>query len=145
MVYEDAEKLYAEVRTDMKSLIENTMRVLYPGSLSLSSVASAATSGPLTIFAHNATSFARREIVRVPLTSGGISSRDVLQTTSDGKEGYIMLDCGAGGGFALPSQISIKNLNSEQRSYLPLVTVIDSSWNRRHSAQRGQRTLCAGK
>jgi alpha-mannosidase len=88
MVYEDAEKLYAEVRTDMEALIDNAMRVLYPGSLSLSSVTSAATSGPLTIFAHNTTPFARRDIVRVPLTSGGISSGDVLQTTSDGKEGY---------------------------------------------------------
>jgi alpha-mannosidase len=119
MVYEDAEKLYAEVRTGVEALIDNAMRVLYPGSLSLSSVASAATSGPLTIFAHNTTPFARRDIVRVPLTIGGISSGDVLQTTSDGKEGYIVLEGGAGGGLALPSQISVKNLSGEQLSYLP--------------------------
>jgi alpha-mannosidase len=118
MVYEDAERLYAEVRTDTEALMDNTMRVLYPGSLSLSSVASAATS------THNTTSFSRREIVRVPLTSGGISSGDVLQTTSDGEEGYIVLEGGAGGGLALPSQISIKNLHSEQRSYVSLVTVV---------------------
>ena len=78
MVYEDVEKLYAEVRTDVEALIDNAMRVLYPGSLSPSSVASAATSGPLTIFAHNTTPFAQRDIVRMPLTSGGISSGDVF-------------------------------------------------------------------
>jgi alpha-mannosidase len=125
MVYEDAEKLYAEVRNDIEALIENAIGVLYPGSLSLSSVASASASGPLTIFAHNTTPFSRWDIVRVPLTSGAISSGGVLQTTGDGKEGYIVLEGGIGGGLALPSQIRVKNLKGEQRSYLLLVLGID--------------------
>lgn len=125
MVYKDAEKLYGEVRTDAEGLIDNALRVLYPGSLPLSSAASAPPpSGPLTIFAHNTTFFARRDIVRVPLGKGGIDPASVLQTTGDGKEGYVILEGGAGGGLVLPSQISAKDLDGAQtqtsRSCYPL-------------------------
>jgi len=78
--------------------------VIYPDSLPLSS-----TSGLQTVFAHNTTPFARRDIVRVPL-GGGSSTGNVLQTTSDGKEGYIVLEGGLGGGLVLPSQISAQDL-----------------------------------
>ncbi|KAH9958794.1 hypothetical protein BGW80DRAFT_1256743 [Lactifluus volemus] len=105
MVDEVAEKLYAEVRSDTEALIDNALGVLYPDSLPLSSAVSTSASGPLTIFAHNTTPFARRDIVRVPLAGGGISLGDVLQTTSDGKEGYIVLEGGAGGG--LPCRASV--------------------------------------
>ncbi|KAH9965647.1 glycosyl hydrolases family 38 N-terminal domain-containing protein [Russula compacta] len=111
MVYKDAEKLYGEVRADAEVLIDNALRVLYPGSLPFSSAASAPPpSGPLTIFAHNTTFFARRDIVRVPLGKGWIDSASVLQTTGDGKEGYVVLEGGAGGGLVIPSQISAKDL-----------------------------------
>jgi alpha-mannosidase len=107
MVYDDAEKLYAEVRADAEALVENALQVLYPGSLPLST----ATSGPLTLFAHNTTPFARRDVVRVPLGEKGISSGGaLLQTTSDGKEGYVVLEGGAGGGLVQPSQISANDL-----------------------------------
>jgi alpha-mannosidase len=111
MVYEDAEKLYGEVRTDTEAVVDNALRVLYPGSVPLSSVTTAPPSGPLTVFAHNTTFFPRRDIVRVPLTEGRISSGSVLQMTSDGKEGYVVLEGGAGGGLVLPSQLSTKDLS----------------------------------
>ncbi|KAI0293181.1 glycosyl hydrolases family 38 N-terminal domain-containing protein [Multifurca ochricompacta] len=107
MVYEDAEKLYAEVRADTEALIDSALRVLYPGSLPLSSTPA---SGPLTLFAHNTTPFARQDIVRVPLGLG-ISARDVLQTTSDGKEGYVVFEGGAGGGLVAPGNANFKGLN----------------------------------
>ena len=111
MVYEDAEKLYAEVRADAEALVENALRVLYPGSLPLSSAVPASSSEVLTVFAHNTTPFTRRDVVRVPLGKAGISSEDVLlQKTSDGKEGYVVLEGGVGGGLVLPSQISAKDL-----------------------------------
>jgi alpha-mannosidase len=103
MVYEDAEKLYAEVRRDTEALTEEALCVIYPDSLPLSSVTP---SGPLTLFAHNTTPFARRDIVRVPLACTG----NVLQTTSDGKEGYVVLEGGPGGGLVLPSQIGAQDL-----------------------------------
>jgi alpha-mannosidase len=114
MVYEDAEKLYAEVRADTQTLLDQALRALYPGSVPLSSVATVPASVPLTVFAHNTTFFPRRDVVRVPLAEGRISSGNVLQTTSDGKEGYIFLEGSAGGGLVLPSQISAKDLGGAQ-------------------------------
>ncbi|KAI0287851.1 glycoside hydrolase family 38 protein [Russula brevipes] len=106
----DAEKLYAEVREDTEALVEKALGVLYPGSFPLSGPESA--SGPLTIFAHNTTPFARRDIVRVPLAEGGISSGSVLQTSSDGKGGFVVLEGGVGGGLVLPNQISSKDIGA---------------------------------
>jgi alpha-mannosidase len=121
MVYEDAEKLYAEVRTDTETLVDRALAVLYPSSLPLSSAVPTST-GPLTVFAHNTTPFARRDVVRVPLGERGISSGNVLlQKTSDGKEGYVVLECGAGGGLVLPSQIGAKDLNGTQT---PIATIV---------------------
>jgi alpha-mannosidase len=125
MVYKDAEKLYAEVRADTETLVDKALAVLYPSSLPLSSAVSASTSGPLTVFAHNTTPFARRDVVRVPLGERGISSGNVLlQKTSDGKEGYVMLEGGAGGGLVMPSQISAKDLSGMQA----LLAAIMSLW-----------------
>jgi alpha-mannosidase len=102
MVYEDAEKLYAEVRADTESLTEDALRVIYPGSCSLSS----ASSGPHTLFAHNTTPFTRRDVVRVPVGS----TAHLLQTTSDGKGGYVVMEGKPGGGLVLPSHISAHDL-----------------------------------
>jgi alpha-mannosidase len=122
MVYDDAEKLYAEVRTDTETLVDRALAVLYPSSLPLSSAAPASASGPLTVFAHNTAPFARRDVVRVPLGERGISSGNILlQKTSDGKEGYIVLEGGAGGGLVLPSQISAKDLNGTQTHIVTIV------------------------
>jgi alpha-mannosidase len=114
MVYEDAEKLYAEVRADTEKLLDQALHVLYPGSVPLSSVATVPASVPLTVFAHNTTPFPRRDIVRVPLAEGRTSSGNVLQTTSDGKVGFVVLEGGVGGGLVLPSQISTKDLGGAQ-------------------------------
>ena len=67
MVYEDAEKLYAEVCTDTETIVDRVLAILYPSSLPLSAAVPMSSSGPLTVFAHNTMPFARRDIVRVPL------------------------------------------------------------------------------
>ena len=70
-----------------------------------------ASSEILTVFAHSTTPFKQRDIVRVPLGKGGIGSENVLlQKKSDGKEGFVVLEGGVGGGLVLPSQISAKDL-----------------------------------
>lgn len=130
MVYEDAEKLYAEVRADTEALTEDALRVIYPGSCPLSS----ASSGPQTLFAHNTTPFARRDIVRVPLSSG------VLQMTSDGKEGYVVMEGGLGGGLVLPSQISAQELKGARRVLFGIY--VDNLGCRRHGGKRECGTLC---
>jgi hypothetical protein len=133
MVYEDAEKLYAEVRADTEALTEAALRVIYPGSYSLSS----APSGPHTLFAHNTTPFDRRDIVRVPLSS---SSGNPLQT-SDGKEGYAVMEGKPGGGLVLPSQISAQDLKGPpSRSFLECM--LTTVGYRRHGGKREWRTLC---
>jgi alpha-mannosidase len=114
MVYEDAEKLYAEVCADTQTLLDQALCTLYPSSIPLSSVAIVPTSVPLTVFVHNTMFFPRRDVVRMPLAEGRISSGNMLQTTSDGKEGYIFLEGGTGGGLVLPSQISTKDLGGAQ-------------------------------
>jgi hypothetical protein len=150
MVYEDAEKLYAEVRADTESLVDRALAVLYPNSLPLSSAVLASTSGPLTVFAHNTTAFARRDVVRVPLGERGISSGNILlQKTSDGKEGYVVLEGGAGVGLVLPSQISAKDLNGSQTPKATIMllwlTFTRGLFRRCHGTQREQRFVCLGE
>jgi alpha-mannosidase len=135
MVYEDAEELYGEVRAVTEALVEKALHVFYPTYLPLPSVATAHASGPLTVFAHNTTPFSRRDIVRVPFAEGMTSSGNVLQTTSDGKEGYVILEGGAGGGLVLPSQISPKELGGAQAfSRSPSLTHTRGSFCRYHGA-----------
>jgi hypothetical protein len=114
MVYEDAEKLYAEVRMDNKVLVGHALCVLYLGSIPLSSISTVPTSALLTVFVHNTMPFPCRDIVRVPLAKGRVSSGNVLQMTSDGKEGYVVLESGVGSGLDLPSQISVEDLGGAQ-------------------------------
>ena len=110
MVYQDAEKLYTEVRADAEAAVNEALCVLYLDSVPLSSAGAKLASGPLTMFEHDTMPFPRRDIVCVPLAEGRISSGDVLQTTSDGKEGHVALEGGASGVLFLPSQISEKGL-----------------------------------
>ncbi len=67
---------------------------------------------------------ARRDVVRVPLGERGISSGNVLlQKTSDGKEGYVVLEGGAGGGLVLPSQISAQDLSGMQALFVAIMSL----------------------
>jgi hypothetical protein len=150
MVYEDAEKLYTEVRRDSEALVDQALRILYPGSVPLSSVSTVPAVAPLTVFAHNTTPFPRRDIVRVPLAMGRTSSGNVLQLTSDGKEGYVVLESSAGGGLVLPSQISVKDLGGARAL---LASLSDAATDSSHGiyirrclgAQREQRFLRLGE
>ncbi|KAI0270408.1 alpha-mannosidase [Gloeopeniophorella convolvens] len=104
MVYDDAEVLYSEVRTSTEALLDDALRVLYPGSSPLPS-SSPLPEGSVTLFAHNTTPFARREIVRVPAGHAA-----AVQAASDGSAGYAVLEGGAGGGLVLPVQINAADL-----------------------------------
>lgn len=102
MVYDDAEKLYAEVRQDCDLLIEEAATVLLPKSTPLSAAAVAKGSGK--IIGVNTTFFPRRDIVEVPLTSAGAHLKSqMVQTSKDGTKGYALLDCSSGGHLARPT------------------------------------------
>ncbi|KAK1215351.1 Glycoside hydrolase, 38 vacuolar alpha mannosidase [Marasmius sp. AFHP31] len=95
MVYEDAEKLYAEVAKDGKRLLEEALNVIYPDSTSFTSDTKLHSNTQLTdIVAFNPTPFPRREVIQLPIS--GISSNSSLrsaiaQVDSDGS-GYAIMD-----------------------------------------------------
>ncbi|KZT05154.1 glycoside hydrolase family 38 protein [Laetiporus sulphureus 93-53] len=100
MVYDDAEKLYAEVRKDGEQLLEDAFSALFPKSISLSN----ATGGLGKLVAFNTTSFPRRDVVKVPLRGGAARLKSqVVQVSKDGTEGFALMDCAEGGNLALPN------------------------------------------
>ncbi|KAF5376659.1 hypothetical protein D9615_007835 [Tricholomella constricta] len=99
MVYDDAEKLYAEVRKDGEALLDEAFSVLFPDSVLLTRTTnpkSLPASGKIVGF--NTTFFRRSDIIEVPLVgaSSGLKSQ-VLQTSSDGKTGYAVMNSPGGG------------------------------------------------
>jgi len=76
MVYDDAEKLYSEVRTS--GILPRPRFSLLPSSKSMD------------ILATNTTPFARRNVVRVPLANSTLRSQ-VVQASKDGTYGYALL------------------------------------------------------
>lgn len=101
MVYDDAEKLYAEVRKDAEDLLQEATEVLLPNTMPLDATSVAETAGNIVGF--NTTFFPRRDVIEVPLTSAGTHLKaQVVQTSKDGSKGYALLDCSAGGHLARP-------------------------------------------
>lgn len=99
MVYEDAEKLYAEVKKDGEALLEDAFNVLFPKSIPLTPRTRVkALSGASKLVAYNTTPFSRWDIVGIPLVGAGPGLRSqVLQASDDAKEGYAIMHCPAGG------------------------------------------------
>ena len=99
MVYDDAEKLYAEVRKDGQTLLDEAFDVLLGNSVALSpetNVKVLPTSSKVIGF--NTTFFRRSDIIEIPLVGAkpGLKSQ-VLQTSYDGKVGYAVMYCPGGG------------------------------------------------
>ena len=90
MVYDDAEQLYSEVHKDCQALLEDALGVLLSDSVPLSENSSI--SQPFNVIAVNTTPFARRDIVKIPISA---ASENLLpkptQTTVDEKHGYVLL------------------------------------------------------
>ncbi|EKM52905.1 glycoside hydrolase family 38 protein, partial [Phanerochaete carnosa HHB-10118-sp] len=100
MVYDDAEKLYAEVREDGEALFQEATEVLLPKALPLTA---ASFKAPGNIVGINTTFFPRRDIVEVPLS--GVPTHlkaQVVQTSKDGATGYALLNCPQGNHLAKP-------------------------------------------
>lgn len=105
MVYEDAEKLYAEVRKDVGSLLEEAFGALFKKSIPIyqdTPMRSLDTTGNLVAF--NTTFFPRRDVVKVPLRGApSLLKSQVVQTSLDGSSyGYALMDCSDGGNVAVP-------------------------------------------
>jgi alpha-mannosidase len=106
MVYDDAEKLYAEVRKSGEDMINKAFETLLgAGNSALtSSTNPKALPSTTKIVGYNTTFFRRSDIVEVPLTGAGAGLRSqVLQTSSDGKIGYAVMQCEGGGSVGVLS------------------------------------------
>ncbi|KAI5983893.1 glycoside hydrolase family 38 protein, partial [Pisolithus albus] len=94
MVYDDAERLYSEVRRDCQKMLDEVFGVLLtaPSTACGDSVLAGKPSGFLAL---NLTPFSRQEVVEVPLTGDGAlpSFPTVIQRSLDGKRGYALIEC----------------------------------------------------
>ncbi|ETW79602.1 glycoside hydrolase family 38 protein [Heterobasidion irregulare TC 32-1] len=88
MVYDDAEKLYAEIRKDGEALFDEALHALFPSFVPLTAQIPAGS----TLVGLNTTFLPRRDIVKVPLEGSGKDLQaSVLQTSRDGKVGYVLM------------------------------------------------------
>lgn len=94
MVYEDAEKLYAQVKKDGNELIDEAFKAIL--GFSSSDARTTPVSGNFIGF--NTTPFPRRDVVKVPFAGPHAAKlrSKLVQTTKDGKHGYALMDCSAG-------------------------------------------------
>jgi alpha-mannosidase len=93
MVYDDAEKLYAEIRQDSKTMIKDAMKTIFSGWL-------APENSTGSLLAYNTTFFPRREVMPIALDGSKDLVRQVAQVSADGRTGYALLDAPAGAGLA---------------------------------------------
>ncbi|KAH9926632.1 glycoside hydrolase family 38 protein [Epithele typhae] len=100
MVYNDAEKLYAEVREEGETLIEEAFATIFPSSVALADPSIKSKKNG-TLVGYNTTFFPRRDIIEVPLSGGASRLRSqVVQAAKDGSVGYALMDCANGGGVS---------------------------------------------
>ncbi|KAL4246947.1 glycosyl hydrolase 38 family protein [Abortiporus biennis] len=99
MVYDDAEKLYAEVRADGERMLDEALGALFPQPRRLSSASNLKGTG--SIIAFNPTFFPRRDVVAVPLAGNTSQLKSKLvQASADGSIGYALMDGSDGGHMA---------------------------------------------
>lgn len=100
MVYDDAEKLYAEVAKDGKDMFEEAVDALLPDTLPLSALSS---SGQTRLPSHpgngrlvgfNTVHAPRREVVEVPLVGPGAMKLrgEVVQIAKDGSKAFAIME-----------------------------------------------------
>ena len=103
MVYDDAEKLYAEVANDGKDMFEEAVCVLVPDTLPLSALSSPTSSDQTHLPSHpnewrlvglNTVHAPRREVVEVPLVGpDAIKLREeVVQIAEDGSKAFAIME-----------------------------------------------------
>lgn len=138
MVYDDAEKLYAEVRKEGDALIEEAFKAIFPPSVSLADpVIKSKKTGTLVGF--NTTFFPRRDIVEVPLTGAATRLRSqVVQTSKDGTVGLALMDGPTAGGLSYGTGMyadckPVSGMFNQCRLFLLTALLIDCS----HTPGRG--------
>jgi len=93
MVYDDAEKLYAEVKLSGESLIEEALSILFPDSFPFCSMANPKMKylegSHDKIIGYNTTFLPRWDVIMIPIDRVNSALKaHILQASDDGKEGY---------------------------------------------------------
>ncbi|KAK7001722.1 glycoside hydrolase family 38 protein [Favolaschia claudopus] len=91
MVYDDAEKLYDEVREAGRKMLDDALDVILGGHTRLPSSAWALDQ----LVAYNTTFFPRREVVQAPLGNSNNALRTQVAQL-DGNVGYVVVHCAGG-------------------------------------------------
>ncbi|SCV71207.1 BQ2448_2795 [Microbotryum intermedium] len=104
LIYEDAEKIYAETAEKGGALLEEALRVLLPGSVR----ADDANAEGDELVAVNTTNFARRDLVKIPLAGARALADAAIQLSHDGAA-YVLFE--NDGAQPLSSATSIEALN----------------------------------
>ncbi|KNZ71950.1 Alpha-mannosidase [Termitomyces sp. J132] len=87
MVYDDAEKLYAEVHKDGEALLDDAFRVLFPDSVVLNASTNLKALPPIgKIIGFNTTFFRRSDIIEVPLST----SLMVYVVFTNGTDNFVL-------------------------------------------------------
>ncbi|KAG8215120.1 Aldehyde/histidinol dehydrogenase [Butyriboletus roseoflavus] len=104
MVYDDADQLYSEVHKDCQVLLEDALGVLLSDTVPLSK--NSPISQPFNVIGVNTTPFARRDIIKIPLSGVGqnLLSKPA-QTTVDGKHCYVLLQTQENEALAQPAAV----------------------------------------
>ena len=103
MVYDDAEKLYAEVAKDGKDMFEEAASALLPDTLPLSAFSTPISSGQTNLPGHsvnkrlvglNTVHASRREVVEIPLVGPGAMKLrgEVVQLAKDGSRAFAIME-----------------------------------------------------
>jgi alpha-mannosidase len=103
MVYDDAEKLYAEVAKDGKDMFEEAVGALAPDTVPLSALSSPTSSDQANLPGHpsnwrlvglNTVHASRREVVEVPLVGPGAMKLrgEVVQIAKDGSRAFAIME-----------------------------------------------------
>ena len=103
MVYDDAEKLYAEVAKDGKDMFEEAVGALVPDTLPLTALSSPTSPGQAHPPGHpgkwrlvglNTVHASRREVVEVPLAGPSAMKLrgEVVQISQDGSKAYAIME-----------------------------------------------------
>ncbi|KAA1467023.1 hypothetical protein DENSPDRAFT_876986 [Dentipellis sp. KUC8613] len=106
MVYDDAEKLYGEVRKDGGALLEDALSAIFPSSLPLTPETVSQLTRASTLIGINTTFFPRRDVVPISLAgSAKVLGGNVVQTAKDGSVGYALMDGSQGGNVVSPGAL----------------------------------------
>jgi alpha-mannosidase len=98
MVYDDAERLYGEVKASGESLLDEALSVLFPDSLPLGLPRQKYSRGSYgRMIGYNTTFLRRWDIIKIPLqTANSTLKAQIMQASDDGKEGYAVMTSGGG-------------------------------------------------